>query len=293
MNKVRFIVQSSRSCFRKWKSAPRVLMLFSVIACFIIMYAIPFADNARAQNEPLQCAEIFIALMNWRFTMLLFSTAILLLFGDLPVLEAFTVNTLIKGTRKCFLASQVFYVLLTSLVLTIFIFIISVIVSLPNVQFSNDWSRPVKLLSSNGRIAISPEKMRLGFSKSIVSNYSPWLAFGHCFALFFLMCCFYGFASLTLRMLSSSASYILLIIVNTVSWAINIFPVESTFYAFLSTISIHYHVSLWQHQYTSVNGHLPSLGSSYGFLVSIMIAFSVFSVIFVKHYDYVQMGDDN
>ncbi len=242
MGRVRFIVQSSRSCFRKWQSAPRMLTLLGMIACFTIIYAIPFAENAKVQGETLQCTEIFIAMMNWRFTMLLFSTSILLLFGDLPVIEPFTANTLIRGTRRSWVTSQILYVVATSLIMAVFIFVITIMVAIPNINFSDVWSRPVKLLTSSGRIAISPERMKLPLPKSIVTGYSPWQAFGHSFTLFFLMGCFYGLASLTLRMKLRSASFVLLMIVNAVSWETGMFARSDAGYAILSIISIHYHV---------------------------------------------------
>ncbi|MEG0494355.1 MAG: hypothetical protein RR696_14265, partial [Clostridia bacterium] len=91
MKGTRYVLHSTASCFRKWQNAPRMLTLTSLLICFIIMYAVPFVDNARVQGEPLQCTEVFVAVMNWRFTMLLFSSIIIILFGDLPILEPFTV----------------------------------------------------------------------------------------------------------------------------------------------------------------------------------------------------------
>ncbi|NLV58304.1 MAG: hypothetical protein GXY67_05995 [Clostridiales bacterium] len=289
MGKVRFVVQSSRSCFRKWQSAPRMLTLLGMIACFTIIYAVPFAENAKAQGETLQCAEIFIAMMNWRFTMLLFSTAILLLFGDLPVIEPFTANTLIRGTRRSWITSQILYVAATSLIMAAFIFVITVLVAIPNINFSDDWSRPVKLLTSSGRIAISPERMKLPLPKSIVADYSPWQAFGHSFTFFFLMGCFYGLASLTLRMKLRSASFVLLMIVNAVSWAAGMFARSDAGYAILSMISIHYHASLYTHDAVTANSMLPSLGTSYAILVCSACVLMVLAAMLVKHYDYVQM----
>ena len=77
-----------------------MLTLLSLIICFVIIYAVPLVDNARAQGETLQCTEVFIAVMNWRFTMLLFSSIIIVLFGDIPIFEPFTVNSMLHGTRR-------------------------------------------------------------------------------------------------------------------------------------------------------------------------------------------------
>ncbi|NLO84554.1 MAG: hypothetical protein GX096_03880 [Clostridiales bacterium] len=289
MGKARFMMQSSRSCFRKWKNAPRMLTLLGMIACITIIYAVPFAENAKAQGETLQCAEIFIAMMNWRFSMLLLSTAILLLFGDLPVIEPFTSNALIRGTRRGWMASQILYVAITAFALTAFIFVMTLVVAMPNMNVSNAWSRPVKLLTSSGRIAIAPERMKLPLPPSIVADYLPWQAFGHSFALFFLLGCFYGLASLTLRMKFRSASFVLLMIINVISWATGMLPHESFGYALLSILSVHYHTSLYKHEMVTVNAMLPSLGASYAVLLCAVLAIGVVALALVKKYDYIQM----
>ena len=157
MSKTRYSIQTARSCFRTWRNAPRMLVLLGMIACFTIIYVIPFAENAKAMGETLQITEAFTAMLNWRFSMLLFSTSILLLFGDLPIIENFTGNALVKGSRKGWMIGQMIYVVATSFLLTLFIFAISVLVCLPNIHISDEWSKPVKLLALNGRIAISPE----------------------------------------------------------------------------------------------------------------------------------------
>ena len=259
MSKTRYSIQTARSCFRTWRNAPRMLVLLGMIACVTIIYVIPFAENAKAMGETLQITEAFTAMLNWRFSMLLFSTSILLLFGDLPIIENFTGNALVKGSRKGWMIGQMIYVVATSFLLTLFI------------------------------IAISPERMKLPFQKSIIRNYTPWIAFAHSFSLFYLMGCFYGLATLALRMRFKTASFILLMLVNTVSWAMGMFDASMKAYAVLSMLSIHYHASLYLHGYMNANSMLPTLGISYITLCGLMILFIVFSFIFVRKYDYVQM----
>ncbi|GHU83418.1 hypothetical protein FACS1894196_3270 [Clostridia bacterium] len=287
MDKGRFIVQSSRSCFRKWKNAPRILTLLGTIATFVIIYGLPFVENARAQGEPLQAGELFVAMMNWRFTMLVFSSAVLLLFGDLPVIEGFTANALIRGTRRTWMVSQIFYVLAASLILSLFIWVVSLVVSIPDLSFSNEWSRPTQLLARSGRLAIPPERMKLPMVKSLVTVYTPWQAFGHSFSLFCLLGCFYGMGALALKMRFGSGSLVLLLIVNAASWASGMFGVGEAGYAVLSILSVHYHASLADHANLPANPWLPSLGASYAILIGVVAALIALALVLVKRYDYV------
>ena len=288
MSRVRYSVQIAKSCFRTWLNGPRMLILMGMVACLTIMYAMPFAENARVQGEVLHVTEVFTAVMNGRFTLLLFSTAILRMFGNIPIIDEFTGNALIKGTRKCWIAGQMLYIVCAALVFTAFIFLISVAVCLPNVKFDGEWSRPVRLLATSRRIAISPERMKLPFPDALVDMYSPWQAFGHGFGLFVLMGCFYGMASLALRMKCKSAGFIMLLAINTLSWAMGMFTLDMDAYAILAVISPHYHTSLNMHTGTVVNAMLPGLGASYAILAGMAVLLAILSLVIVRKYDYVQ-----
>lgn len=141
MSDLRLIRESFFSCSRRWVRAPRVLLLFGFIVCLTVTCAVPFAANARLQGEKLQFAEIWIALMNWRFSMLAFSTIVIFLFGELPIVDPFSLNTLLRGTRRLWLAGQILYVLAASLVLCLLILASTLLAALPNLTFSNEWSR--------------------------------------------------------------------------------------------------------------------------------------------------------
>ncbi|MEG0835803.1 MAG: hypothetical protein RR413_10205 [Christensenellaceae bacterium] len=291
MKGTRYVLHSTASCFRKWQNAPRMLTLTSLLICFIIMYAVPFVDNARVQGEPLQCTEVFVAVMNWRFTMLLFSSIIIILFGDLPILEPFTVNSILHGTRRGWVGSQILYIVLTSFLLALLIFAVTIALAQPDITFYNEWSRPVKLLAKGGRISISPERMKLGFSQVILDNYLPWQAFFHSFMLFVLMGCFYGLFTLLMKLKVHSGGFSLLLVVNALTWSVNIFIPERIEYGILSLLSPHYHASLILHSYCAINPALPSIGGSYVIFLCVNALLIFCTFISARHYDIVAIEE--
>lgn len=292
MRKCRYIAQSFLSCIRRWKSAPRILILFGFIACLTIVYALPMAENARAQGTALQCAEVFIALMNWRFAMLVFSTIALLLYGDLPFIEPSTLNAIIRGTRQRWMLSQIVYICFTSAILCLVIFMISALIAAPNIDVSNAWSRSIRLLTSSGRIAINPERMRLSMPIEIVTTFAPWQAFGHSITLFYLLCCIYGLGSLVLGMRYRSGGFVLLLAANALSWATGMFYFSSVGYSIVSYLSLHYHASLHEHFKHNVNALAPSLSASYAILLCGISALTLLAMRLVKRYDFFVMEDD-
>ena len=292
MDRFRFVLQSSMACFRRWRSAPRIVVLFGFIACLTVVYAMPFSENAMAQDLPLQFTEIFIALMNWRFTMLAFSSIILLLFGDLPIIESFTRNALICGTKRSWMASQIAYVFFTSAIVCMVIFLVTVAVAAPNLDFSNQWSRPVRLMAQSGRIAISPERMKLTMPIEIVTEYFPWQAFGHSISLFFLMSCIYGLGTLALNLWFRSGGFILMLTSNILSWSMGMYYVTTLGFTIFTWLSLHYHASLSDHSFHDLNASVPSLGISYVVMVNGICFLGLILMGLVKRYDFNQAEDD-
>jgi hypothetical protein len=266
-----------------------VLTLSGMLASFIIIYAMPFAENAAAQNQPLQIGELFVALTNWRFTMLLFSSLALLWYGDLPILEPFAANALLRGSRRTWIFGQVFYVFMSSLLLCAFILLVTIFIAFPNINLTNEWSRPVKLLTTSGRIAVSPERMRLPMPKELVNAFTPWSALTNSMILFFLMSFVYGIATIALKLRFRSGGFIFLLLVNAASWSIGMFSVGEKGYAYLSMISLHYHVTLYVHSYNAVNPLLPTLMVSYVILTGLCLAILALLTAQVKRYDFVAM----
>ncbi len=261
-------------------------ILLGMIACLAIIYAVPFAENAKQLGQPLQCAETFTALMSWRFAMLLFSTALLLLFGDLPAYEPFTANALMRGTRRSWMCGQMLYIALTALLMTALVFGVTVAAALPNLSLTDEWSRPVLLQTLSGRTALSPDEMQLTLSRHVVSNYTPWQAFGISASLFWLMGLVYGLASLVARMKLRNGSFVLLVVANAISWAMGMFSSDDGMFAVISAVSVHYHASLEWHQVAGSNRYVATLGASYAVLAIAVLALVMVALTLVGRYDY-------
>ncbi len=283
----RYCVQTMLRCIKRWKQSPRMIMLFAMLGCIILIYALPFAENARAQGENLQIGEIFIALTNWRFSTLIFSCSIILLFCDLPIVDKFTTNAIIKGSRRAWFSGQAFYVIVTSVICATGVLILSIAITLPDVAFSSQWSKPAKLIATSGRIAIDPARMKLTMDKYIVKTFSPYTALLHSYLLLLLMDCFYGMAALVARMYARAGSFIVLIVANAISWCAPMFGPGEMGYVIFSALSPNYHASLRSHAETALNSALPTLSHSYIVLISLICLLFFLGVQRVKKFDFV------
>lgn len=284
---VRYSIQTMLRCVKRWKQSPRMIVLFAMLGCIILIYALPFVENARVQNEKLQIGEVFVALTNWRFSTLLFSCSILLLFCDLPIVDKFTVNAIIKGDRKSWLFGQMLYVIFTSVICASGVFFLSVAIALPDLSFSNLWSKPAKLIATSGRIAIDPARLKLSMNSYVVKNFSPYMALLHSYLLLILLNCFYGTAALIARMYVRSGSFIVLIAANAISWCASMFAVGEVGYVIFSSLSPNYHASLYSHANTALNSALPTLSHSYVCLLLMICLLYFLGTQKVKNFDFV------
>ena len=283
----RYSIQTMLRCVKRWKQSPRMIMMFAMLGCIILIYAVPFAENARVQGEKLQIGELFVALTNWRFSMLIFSCSIILLFCDLPIVDRFATNAIIRGSRRSWLLGQALYVIVTSVLCATGVLLLSVVVALPNLSFSNAWSRPVKLMASSGRIAIDPARMKLTMDSYVVKTFSPYVAVLHSYLLLMLLNCFYGMASLVARMYVQAGSFIILIVANAISWCASMFGAGETGYAIFSILSPNYHASLYAHANTAMNSILPALPYSYTILLLWISLLLLIGLQRVKKFDLV------
>lgn len=283
----RYVLQTMLRCVRRWRQSPRMIMLFAMLACILLIYALPMAENARAQGEKLQAGEIFVALTNWRFSTLIFSCSIILLFCDLPIVDRFAANAIIRGSRRSWFLGQALYVLVTSVLCATGVLLLSVAVALPNLSFANAWSRPVKLMATSGRIAIDPARMKLAMDGFVVKTFSPYAALMHSYFLLVLLNCFYGMASLVARMVLRVGGFVMLIAGNAVSWCASMFGAGETGYAVFSALSPNYHASLYAHAHTAMNSMLPTLPSSYAILLLSIALLLLLGLRRVRRFDFV------
>ncbi len=284
---LRYSIQTMLRCIKRWNQSPRMIMMFLMLACIILIYALPFVENARVQSEKLQVGELFVALTNWRFSMLIFSCSIILLFCDLPIVDRFATNAIIRGSRRSWFLGQALYVIVTSVLCATGVMLLSVAVALPNLSFSNAWSRPVKLMASSGRIAIDPARMKLTMDSYVVKTFSPYVALLHSCLLLTLLNCFYGMASLVSRMYVRAGSFIILIVANAISWCASMFGAGETGYAIFSILSPNYHASLYSHANTAMNSILPALPYSYIILLFWISLLLLIGLQRVKKFDLV------
>ena len=126
---------------------------------------------------------------NW-YVKILFLAPLLLIFCDAPFVDDNQPYVMIRSGRKCWSVGQIAYVVITSAVYFIFLFVISLLINLPHIELSWEWGKAF------GTLANTDAARAMGVLNTVTSRtlyyFSPIQAVGFTFLLSWLCGIFLG-----------------------------------------------------------------------------------------------------
>ena len=133
--------------FRRWRRSPQIWPAFGLgfVACFLLTdKTVRFAQE---HQTVMQIFEPFIWTFGDAKSILLISLCLLLLFADMPSLGAEVPLMLIRTTRRRWMAAQILYLALATLIFTAFLLLASCILCAQYGYPANIWSETAAILS--------------------------------------------------------------------------------------------------------------------------------------------------
>src|SRR5690625_3817274 len=122
--------------FRKWLVNPRIYALAVFIIAFLIYHQSGLSQFAGAHNQ---------GVTPWVFPHLttppvlhVFATFAIILFSDAPFEDKHMPFLMIRSGRRNWIIGQLIYILMASLIYTLFVFIISILALLPNLELRSE-----------------------------------------------------------------------------------------------------------------------------------------------------------
>lgn len=133
--------------FRRWRKSPQIWLAFGLgfVACFLLTNKTVLF--AQAHDTVMQIFEPFIWTFGDAKSILLISLCLLLLFADMPNLGAEVPLMLIRTTRRRWMAAQILYLALATVIFTAFLLISSCILCAQYGYPANKWSETAAILS--------------------------------------------------------------------------------------------------------------------------------------------------
>ena len=133
--------------FRRWRRSPQIWLAFGLgfVACFLLTdKTVRFAQE---HQTVMQIFEPFIWTFGDAKSILLISLCLLLLFADMPQLGTEVPLLLIRTTRRRWMASQILYLALATLIFTAFLLLSSCLLCAQYAYPANIWSETAAILS--------------------------------------------------------------------------------------------------------------------------------------------------
>ena len=152
------ITMAVRYNFRTWRGNVRVLLTFllAFILCFLL--SDKAASFAFSSGTVMQAFEPFVWTFGDANSVLMISLLLVLLFADMPYLDAGAPYYLVRMKRRTWAVGQVVYVILATLIYMVFIFTVTTVICMKNSFIGNMWSETAAILgySGAGRAIVLP-----------------------------------------------------------------------------------------------------------------------------------------
>lgn len=172
---------------RKWPINPRIYLIFIMIFLYLHSILNPINIFCNHMNQPIT-PYVFPFLMSHTNSVLLIMFGVALLFCDAPFVEIDQPYIILRSGRRIWVAGNILYILIASLIYISAILIFSLLILSPNLEFSMDWG---KVIGTFAQTNISPRhNIFIPFSFSIFNAYPPVLAL----CISFLNCWLISFA---------------------------------------------------------------------------------------------------
>lgn len=189
MDNVRRILELSFYNLKKWIVNPRIYILFILISCYTHYILSPiavFAKNVDIDVSPF----VFPFFISSTYTGKLLLMGVVLLFCDAPFTEQDHPYIILRSGRRIWYLGQLIYILIGSAIYSLALILITVIVLLPNISLTLEWGKVITTLAQTN---ISYQYgIPVLFNKSIVLEFTPFMAMTIQFLLCWLTCVMLG-----------------------------------------------------------------------------------------------------
>lgn len=185
--------------FRKWFTNPRIYVIALLLVGYLSLIIHPIAEFASVVHLPVT-PWIFPFLAVDPYSLLMIMLGIVFLFCDAPFIDAHQPYIIIRSGRKDWVFGQIMYIMLATAFYYLFIILISIVLLLPNLDFSMGWGKVLGTLAQTN--AGSQFQVTLTIDYRILLTYTPLKAMVLSFLLIYLVSIFLGLFMFVINMTS-------------------------------------------------------------------------------------------
>lgn len=188
--------------FRKWTSNPRLLIILLLLVTFINIAEQGVRLFAQYAHIAVSACTFPFIMSDW-YNLFIIMLGLVMLFCDAPFLDDQQPYVVMRTGKKCWLAGQILYIFLGTAVYFLVVWLISVLLLLPDAAFSTQWGKIIRTLAETDAAGQFPIPMQ--FPSRIVQMFSPLQATGLSFFMSWLVGSFLGLLMFVINMHASRA----------------------------------------------------------------------------------------
>lgn len=277
--------------YRQWKKNPRILMTFALSFTVCFLLSDKALDFSAGYAKSMQAAEPFIWTFGDAGSIMIISMLLILLFADIPMLNAGVPFYLMRTTKRRWIVGQIFYVCSAAAGYMVFVLISTVCICARNCFPGNMWSATGAILGYSGL----GDELYLPVAVKVMEAIAPY----ECMLQIILLMILYSI-SMVLAMLVLNLKwgkkagivggllyslYGLLLSPSTIAAILRI-PEQQMFKAnvILGWISPLNHATYEMHNFGY--DRLPTLGQSVMVFAGLILLLSVYAVHLMKRYNF-------
>lgn len=185
--------------FSGWGKNPRIWMTFILAGVLCLMLSDQIISHAIKYETVLQIFEPFIWTYGDASSVMLSSLLLVLLFADMPFISQATPYWLVRTKRNVWLAGQIIYVVLATMIYNLFLVVILGIMGSPFAFTGNVWSETAAMLGYGGG-----ENITVPVSIKTMESSTPYSCAAIVFGLVLLYTLFIAVLMLFLNLLAGN-----------------------------------------------------------------------------------------
>lgn len=175
--------------FRKWLTNVRIQVILLLVSLMIYNYMEGVHYFSRSVHVPMTPWSMPFLLTTFN-SLIIIMLGYIFLYCDAPFLDEQQPYIIIRSGRTVYIIAQILYVVTSSLAYAIFILIMTLLCSLPEMKFSLEWGKVFKTLALTN--AGSQFNVILHTPESFMIRYSPLEAIGKQIMMLWLVGSFLG-----------------------------------------------------------------------------------------------------
>jgi hypothetical protein len=182
------IFSMAHNNIKKWLTNPRIYLIVVLLVAYFHSRISPiymFCESYDVRISPF----IFPYFMSDRHVVLITSLAAMLLFCDAPFIDSEQPYIVLRSGRKKWIFGQLVYIAISSILLTLYFYLLTILLLLPRIELSNEWG---KVIGTFVQTTTGDEyNITIFFDSYIFFGYSPikatLISLLLCFSVVFFM----------------------------------------------------------------------------------------------------------